>query len=370
MGETIVSTLLRSAVLAGVLAAPLAAVAAAPAPAGKTPTLSDVLGASGIAAAGVVDFSYDWSDVDGGPVLRSFDVEDDGFSLHQVNLLASKSFDNGFGVTLNPIFGDDAALIGPNGDDFDLTQAFISYGSGPVTLIGGRFTTLAGYEVINPSGNLNASRSLLFFLQPFLHTGVRGTVKASDALSFSLGVNNGVAFGKTDNNTDQTVEAQVALTTGALSLYVTGYTGNEDAAPGPGGGAVLRSDTVDVVASLALGDAVTVAVNGDYFATEDGAGGTLVTKGVAGYANVKFGAFRIAPRVEYVEFDANPGTAWARETTLTFGYACSENLELLAEARNDEVDTGEFGGLPPRDVTDPTPNNDQTTATLKAVFKF
>jgi hypothetical protein len=331
-----------------------------------------VLGASGITTSGAVDFSYDWTDVDFGPALHAFDIENDGFSLHQINLTATKTFGDGIGLTVNGVFGDDAQLLSPDGGDFDLTQGFLSYSSGAVTVIGGRYTTLAGYEVINPAGNINASRSLLFFFQPLLHTGVRGTVKASDALSFTLGFNNGVAFGKTDNNTDQTIEAQVALTTGPLAVYVTGYTGNEDTGTGPGGShAVARSDTLDLVTTFTLTDAISLALNADYFGTEDGSGGTAVVRGAAAYANVKFGAFRIAPRVEYIDVDTGgAGAGWIREQTVTLGYAATESLELILEGRNDQIDTGDLGGFAPRDVLVTTPNDDQTTATVKAIYKF
>ena len=390
------STLLRSAVMAGVMAAPLAALAAGPAPASKSPTLSDVLGASGIAVSGAVDASYDWDDVDGAPAFHAFDVTPEGFALHQVNLTVAKSWESGFGITVNTVFGEDANLIGygdlispllgaygSNNDDFDLTQAYVSYASGSMTTILGRFVTLAGYEVINPAGNLNASRSLLFFQQPLVHTGVRSTMKAGDALAFTLGlVNSGLGSNKTDNNSDVTVEAQVALTpSSAFGAYLTGYSGNEDATGfppyglgglvgAPVGGAIIRTDVVDLVTFFNLSDAVTLALNADYINTEDGAGGQVELKGAAAYANVKFGAFRVAPRVEYLEADqAGGGTGWQREGTLTLGYALADAAELLFEVRQDVVDDGAFV-LPTRDAGDPNPNNDQTTGTIKVIAKF
>lgn len=392
------STLLRSAVMAGVMAAPLAAFAAGPAPASKTPTLSDVLGASGIAVSGAVDASYDWDDVDGAPAFHAFDTTPEGFALHQVNLTASKAWESGVGITVNTVFGEDANLIGygdalistipafaSNNDDFDLTQAYVSYASGAMTTILGRFVTLAGYEVINPAGNLNASRSLLFFQQPLVHTGLRSTFKAGDALAFTLGlVNSGLGSNKTDNNSDVTVEAQVALTpSSAFGVYLTGYSGNEDGtgvpaygivpplgAPAPQGGAVIRVDVVDLVTFFNLNDAITLALNADYINTEGAAGGTSELKGVAGYANLKFGAFRVAPRVEYLEADQPAGgTGWQREGTLTLGYALADAAELLFEVRQDVVDDGAFA-LPTRDAGDPNPNNDQTTGTIKVIAKF
>jgi hypothetical protein len=358
--ETLVSNLLRNLYLAGVMAAPLAAQAA--------PTLSDVLGASNIGLSGALDVSYDWDDVDGAPALHAFDVNQQGFSLHQLNVTASKTFSDGIGATANVVIGDDAALYS-GGNQFDLTQGFISYTTGGLTVIGGRFVTLAGYEVINPAGNINASRSLLFFFQPLLHTGVRGTFKVSDMLAFTAGLNNGVQISKVDNNTEQTVEAQVAFTpSSAVAVYLTGYSGNEDTAPN--GGAVIRSDTLDLVTTFTLSDAVSFALNADYFATEVPAGGTFEVKGAAAYANVKFGAFRIAPRLEYLDVDTGTASSgWIQEQTLTFGYAASSALELLAEVRSDQIDEGDLGSFGPHDVN-AVSNNDQTTATIKAIYKF
>jgi Putative beta-barrel porin-2, OmpL-like. bbp2 len=51
-------------------------------------------------------------------------------------------------------------------------------------VIGGKFVTLAGAEVINPTQNTNFSRSLLFTLaEPLTHTGARAMYALSDALS-------------------------------------------------------------------------------------------------------------------------------------------------------------------------------------------
>lgn len=372
------STLLRTLTLAGACLAPLAAQAAAPAPA--VPKLSDVLAASGISVTGVFDGSYDYADVDTGPTGHQFDVSQNAFSLHQVNVLIAKQPAEGIGFVLNPIVGDDAAIIrgtGAGSTDFDLTQGYLQYATGAVTLMAGRFVTLCGMEVINPSGNINASRSILFFNQPFTHTGVRGAVKFSDVFTVTgslINSSNGNTFGpfflgKTDNNTSKTVELQAAVTpSSALSVYVTGHTGNEDAnATGRG---VLRYDALDLVVNLNVTDSLYFGLNSDYFQQEDGLGGHVDVKGAAGYANVKLTpAFRIAARAEYLDGDDGAGGRnWIREQTLTFGYTPVTDLELLAEVRNDQVDEA-TGGFNPRDTSFAV-NNDQYTGTLKAIYKF
>ena len=63
---------------------------------------------------------------------------------------------------------------------FDITQGYLQYAGGPLTVIGGKFTTLHGTEVIWSPSNANYSRSLLFGSVPFTHTGVRGTFAVGD----------------------------------------------------------------------------------------------------------------------------------------------------------------------------------------------
>lgn len=339
------------------------------------PTVTDVLGNSGITIGGAADVSYDWAANDD-VALRAFDTENDGFSFHQFNLSASKAFAGGVGATINVIAGDDAQVTGGADDEFDVVQGFVSWNSGNFSAMGGRFVTLAGMEVINPAGNLNASRSLLFFFQPLVHEGVRTSYKLNDMMSVSLGlVNQMFAVSNSDeNNTDLTVEAQLALTPMKnLSVFLTGYTGNEDEGDGGGEGnsANLRTDLVDLVVNLNVTDALYLGVNADYFNSEDNSGGSTEIHGVAGYVGFKLNPkMRVAVRSEYLSIDAfDGGDTYIRENTLTLGHACTENLEILLEGRHDRVSGSRFNsdGFAP---IDGAPENDQYTGTIKAILKF
>lgn len=365
------------------------------------PTLSEVLANSGVTVSGAFDVSYDFSTNDI-VTLQSFGGENDAFVFHQANLSASKDFGNGIGAGLNLILGKDANVVSGDvldGDDFDVTQAYVSKSWGNLSVMGGRFVTLAGMEVINPAGNLNASRSLLFFNQPFVHEGVRASYKVNDLLSVTLGLNNaqfatscgplgfeGGEFGgcsqspvflgslqQRDNNTDTTVEAQVALTPSkALSAYLTVYSGNEDFGDGDGFGnnANLRSDTVDLVVNFNLTDAIYLGLNADYFNTEGETGGSDEAKGVAGYVGVKLmPKLRVAVRSEYLSIDSSAGDGQdiLRSNTLTIGHACSDNLELILEGRHDKS-TGGLGEV--FFPIDAGSEDDQYSGTLKAILKF
>ena len=356
------------------------------------PTLSDVLGNSGITVGGAFDVSYDWASNDEvfpaispapGITLpgRVFDTENDAFSFHQANISASKAFAGGVGATLNVIAGDDAQVTG-GGDEFDVVQGFVSWSSGNFSAMGGRFVTLAGMEVINPSGNINAGRSLLFSMQPLVHEGVRASYKVNDMMSLSLGLVNQIyAVSESDeNNTDLGVEAQIALTPMKnLSVFLTGYSGNEDEGDGGGDGnsANQRSDVVDLVVNLNVTDALYLGLNADYFNTEGddalfGTGGNLESHGVAGYVGFKFmPKWRVALRSEYVSIDTGTpgdGNVFFRENTFTLAHACTENLEILAEFRHDKVtgddDSAIFAPI------DNAPEDDQYTGTIKAILKF
>src|SRR6202011_1279626 len=91
--------------------------------------------------------------------------------------------------------GEDARVLhaAEDGHDntVDIRQAFIQYAAGPVTVIAGKYVTLAGAEVINPTLNTNFSRSLLFFEEPLTHTGIRGSYVLTEEFTVSGGANNG-----------------------------------------------------------------------------------------------------------------------------------------------------------------------------------
>src|SRR5579871_1727526 len=198
------------------------------------PTLGDVLGASGITATGYLDVGYDWLTTKGvfqaitgygpggaptygpgGVNSRVFDYEHHSFNLHQAAITIAKQPTEGFGALVNLTAGKDASTIrsyDENMNHFDITQGFVQYATGPLTVIGGKFVTLAGAETINPTTDVNYSRSILFgYAIPFTHTGLRATYAVNDQLSVILGLNNGWDQLK-DANTQKTVEAGVSFT--------------------------------------------------------------------------------------------------------------------------------------------------------------
>src|SRR4029077_11481714 len=126
--------------------------------------------------------------------------------------------------------GKDAGVIHStpaNESTYDLTQAYLQYATGPLTVIGGKFTTLHGTEVIWSPSNANFSRSILFGAVPFTHTGVRATYAAMDTLSLIVGVNNGWDQ-LVDTNKGKTLELGITATPiKPLSLAASYYSGKE-----------------------------------------------------------------------------------------------------------------------------------------------
>ena len=251
--------------VAAALAMPGLALAQAAAPAGPAaPTLDKVLEASGITTSGYVDMAYshanrniespNFSD-------RVFDSQNNSFVLHQVGLQIAKQPKEGFGGLVNVTMGKDAQVIKSSPDTstslFDITQGFLQYASGPLTVIGGKFTTLHGTEVIWSPSNANFSRSILFGAVPFTHTGLRATYAVSDALSVIGGVNNGWDQ-LTDQNKGKTLELGVTATPiKPLSLAASYYGGQEfSGTTGTNG----RRDSINFVGSYTVMEPLSVGI--------------------------------------------------------------------------------------------------------------
>src|ERR1700730_5568571 len=144
-------------------------------------TLAGVLDASGITETGYVAASYYHSN--GYSTYHQFDNKHDTFQLDQASLTIAFQPKEGFGALVDIAAGEDMKILnaaeGSNPSTFDIVQGFVQYATGPLTVIAGKYVTLAGAEVIAPTGNSNFSRSLLFFSGPFTHTAVCAPVAAA-----------------------------------------------------------------------------------------------------------------------------------------------------------------------------------------------
>jgi len=399
----------RALLLAGTVAATWPAIALAddakPAEPAKPaiPTLGDVLGASGITATGYLDIAYEWMTtsgtfqstsfdshgnsilVPGGANSRVFDYEHNSFNVQQAAITVAKQPTEGFGALVNLTAGKDASTIrsyDENMNDFDVTQAFLQYAHGPLTIIGGKFVTLAGAETINPTTDTNYSRSILFgYAIPFTHTGVRATYAVNDQLSLILGVNNGWDQLK-DENTQKTAEAGVSFTPNKmLSFSAQGYSGTEQVA-GAGDTHQGTRNLVDLVATVNVSDQLTIIINPDWGTQDDAVDLTTAPSaanmdprkkatwwGVAGYVNYQLSdQWRVSFRAEY--FDDKDGyrtgviQKW-KEGTLTLAYMPTKSVELRAEVRGDKSDQNSF-----LDTDHVSGKSTNTSIGFEGIYKF
>lgn len=355
----------------------------------KAASWADTLAAWGLSANGYIAASY--YDSNGYPVnIHQFDVDHDTFQLDQAGFALGYQPKEGFGGFVDLMAGEDARIlhIAEDGHDnsFDLRQAYLQYATGPLTLIAGKFVTLAGAEVINPTQNTNFSRSLLFTeAEPLTHTGVRATFALSNTFSFIAGVNNGWNTTSTSYGS-KTGEMGIAWTPNkTFSLAAQSYVGKFGATVAGLDG--IRS-LVDVVGTYNATSALTFIVNVDWDRQDQAFGpdsGSATWYGAAGYANYAFNdRWRMSLRAEYLDdrdgfltsAAALPGYAgptsgqhfW--EGTATVGYAPVKSFELRMEGRYDSAQTSLFLRSRALGTTPAEFENSLSQIALQGVYKF
>jgi hypothetical protein len=352
-----------------------------------TPTLGDVLKASGISANGYVDFGSTWNNrgVNGiGGIGGLAGANNVSFRLNQVGLAVTTATSEGFSGTLDLLAGQDAPQYGGNngGGDIILKQAYAQYSNGGFTILGGRFVTLAGFEVVNSSQNQNATRGLLFtMMQPTNHTGVRASYAFGKVVTLTSGFSNSAAASATnDNNTQKTLEAQVAVTPfDGFNNALTFYRGIET--PDINNGAVTPNNKtapflLDFVSSLQVTKALSLGLNYDFTRAQNVAG--TATHGVATYASFQIcNDLRLGGRAEFMEASnsATPGLdsrVTAFEYTFTTDYAATKNFNVLTDVRFDKR-IGANGTTPAAFVAAQNVGNTgnaMTSVTVKGIYRF
>jgi hypothetical protein len=338
-------------------------------------TLAGVLDASGITETGYVAASYYHSN--GYSTYHQFDNKHDSFQLDQAALTIAFQPKEGFGALVNVAAGEDMKILnaaeGSNPNTFDVVQGFVQYATGPLTVIAGKYVTLAGAEVIAPTGNTNFSRSLLFFAEPLTHTGIRATYAASDTLSLVAGVNNGWNYSSLSTSGSKTAELGVAWTPSkTFALTAQAYVGKDSTFD-------AQRTLVDAVATYSATDALTLILSYDWGKQKQHAAGDpdLDWNGAAFYTNYALNdQWRASLRLEYLDdkegfVSGLVGTPQKlKEGTLTFGYAPVKSFELRIEARYDKSDKATFVRKINNIVNANPLANSQTGIALQGVYKF
>jgi hypothetical protein len=303
---------------------------------------------------------------------RSFVTSEnmDGFNFHMANVslssepVGSGEFKAGYNVEL--LFGPAAnkitstsALTGANGgagSDFAVKQAYVDLlvpvGENGLSLQIGTWDTIVGYEVFNSKDNPHFTRSFAFFIEPFVHTGVKGSYAINDSVEFLFGVAdsyNSTIGGRSpnSNNGDLTYLAALSLTMpedGALAganLYV-------GAAHGPYAGTTIQDTLYYVGVSLPVSDMIALGASNDYLSKDTG-----------GYANATsfYLSFFASEKLSFhnrIEYAVSNGTTWDSAgtgqdeellgETFTIQYDMFENVLTRLEARYDHSLEGDIYG--------------------------
>jgi hypothetical protein len=349
------------------------------------PTLTEVLGASGVTLDGYISGGYTYSFNDDNPAgpdlqFRQFDGNADSFDLNQAAFTLAKLPAQGAGGMVNVIAGEDAKVLsaayGDGVQNINVTQAYLQYATGGLTVMGGRFVTLAGAEVINDTQNANISRGLLFTnVQTLVHTGVRASYKLGSATVYG-GLSNagfgGLAFVPPpapgnilgpDADTQKTVELGFSLAPSAKSSFsLVGYHSSDNTIP-------VEETLIDAVFSLQATDAFQFVLNADYRVSKPDVAGVDDQKvwGLAAYGNLKLSdKTRGSLRVEYVDISDSfilGDDTDAQSYTLTLGHKVASNLELLGEVRYDMAGDDVI-------VDGTSLEDNQGSLAVKAIYKF
>jgi putative OmpL-like beta-barrel porin-2 len=354
---------MKKLLIASAVSAALAAPTVALAQAARAPTLSQVLDASGISTSGYIDTAYTYANRNLAAFSdRVFDSQNNSFALQQFGLQVAKQPKRGFGGVVNITAGADAQVIhsfpettAGGGSMFDITQAYGQYAAGDLTLMAGKFTTLAGTEVIASTGNMNYSRSILFGAIPFTHTGVRAGYAVSDIVTLYGGINNGWDQ-LTDANKGKTIELGASIIPiKPLTINVTGYFGKEAATP-PGTQPAAAQDQrqlLNVVATYTINSRMSAGGEVLYVSQDRAVGGSAKYNGIAGYFTYNLNSlWRVAARAEMFDdkngFHFAPAAPFAtsdtkyKEVTATLAYLPNSSIELRGEIRGDQANNAVF----------------------------
>jgi len=287
--------------------------------------------------------------------VHQFDLQHDPSQIDEAGVTLAYQPKQGLGALVDVIAGEDASILrqAEGGDDssLDVRQAFAQYADGPVTVMLGKLLPCAGAEVINPTQDLNYSRSLLFTLsEPLTLTGARATYAPNDALTFNAGINSGWNV-TTSGHGLRSGEAGASWSPSkTFSLSLQSNFGELL----PGG---PQRTLIDLVLSDTLAADLTLLMSADWdqqSATGAAAGGTWY--GVAGTVGYAFKArWRAAVRAEYLEdadgfLTGTPHGQHLAETTVTIGFRPTRSLELRAEWRADFAEFPVFLHQPALDL--------------------
>jgi Putative beta-barrel porin-2, OmpL-like. bbp2 len=337
---------------------PVASPSPAPSPTPPPPPSIDVVG--------FVDvyYGYNFNKVD--PLLRTFDVQHNTFSLSlaELNFTKTPTAESKVGFRADLDFGKTADIVAsfePASDGKEIykniQQAYVSLLTGKVQWDAGKFVTPVGAEVIESQDNWNYTRSILFgYAIPFYHCGVRATATPNDKVAIAGYITNGWN-NCSEVNGDKTFALGVTLKPSSKVTVVGNLMAGKEA-PTPADTRVLFDTTV----TLAPSSKFSVMGNFDY-----GKEGDTKWWGLAAYAKLSPSAkWSLVGRFEYLD-DSKGGFMTIKEKaqtfTLTSDHLIAGGLRTRIEYRLDHA-KGFFVDH------DGNTKDNQSTVTVGVVYLF
>jgi len=298
---------------------------------------------------------------------RSFVTSEtmDGFNFHMANLtlssepVGSGEFKAGYTVELlmgpaaNKITSTSALTQSGGGNslsDFAVKQAYVDLlvpvGENGLSLQIGTWDTIIGYEVFNGKDNPHFTRSFAFFIEPFVHTGVKGSYAINDSIEFLFGIAdsyNSTIGGRSpnSNNGDLTYLGALSLTMpedGALAganLYI-------GAAHGPYSGTTIQDTMYYAGLSLPVTDMIALGFSNDHLVKDGGGYANATSFYISLFATEKLSFHN---RVEYAVANSStwlpagsvPDDEELLGETFTIQYDMFDNVLTRLEARYDHA---------------------------------
>jgi hypothetical protein len=323
----------------------------APAPAAAAPACCEqpapaVNWTFGMSTSFVYDFNSPDSDAfpPGPPIgnvgMYSSFEQDESFNIDLVQLgLSGERGKLSYGAKLD--YGDLARLAGDSSDgDIALQEAFIAYDFDSVVATAGRFGTPVGYELLEPWGNPNISRSWTWIAQPINHDGLKLN-SSFDIVDVGVGVVNRFTVADQDilmNDADDEkgIFANLGISVSdAFNIYGVGLWNEEvDDTDQWLGNGIISGD-------IAMGDNdVNYALEGMFRRNDDDNTGKDDMWSIAGYFGFDVGPVGMNLRGEYED---DEGILFGQDTklwtaTVTGSVELVDGVEFRVEYRHDDAD--------------------------------
>lgn len=249
----------------------------------------------------------------------------------------------GYAATID--FGDLAALAGDSADgDVALQTAYITYDFDGVGAMAGRFGTPIGYEVLEPWGNANISRSRGWQAQPINHDGI--TISGSaDIVDLMIGVVNNFTvadqpIAMNDVDDEKGVIGSMGIgVSDELSIYVSGIYTEEGDTTDITMANLIFSGNVDAGSA-----GVRYAVEGNWRQNDPDGASDVQMWNVGGYVGTDAGPIGVDLRLDYTDDEGitTPIDTKVWSVTVTGSIPVTEGVDFRVEYRHDEAEDAIF----------------------------